>query len=133
MATGNNSNIHQPAWVQTILNSVEGVREDVSDVKDDVRELRGEIKEVRLDVGGKDGLRERVATLEVTSENLAKAFDNLVETVSELATRETTPVSIVTSKKASTKEQAALVGGAGSVGAVILYILQLAGEYLKTK
>lgn len=138
MATEFSNN--QPAWVQTILNSVEGVRDEVSDVKDDVRDLRGDIKEVRLDVSGKDGLRERVATLEALAENyrqsvgtLKTTVEDLAETVSALADREATPVSIVTTKKSSVKEQATMAGLGGSAVLVLNQLLQLASEYIKTK
>jgi septal ring factor EnvC (AmiA/AmiB activator) len=120
-------NNFQPEWVQDLKDSISVVREDIRDVRTNVRDMRSEMSNAREDIdevkdalGGNNGIRERLKEVELV--------------VANLADRETTPVSIVTTtKKASTKEQAAMVGGAGSIGAIILYMLQLAGEYLKTK
>jgi hypothetical protein len=101
---------------QEILRQLSEINSKVDDVNENLSEKIGDIKD---ELGGKEGIRERLTALEVT--------------VASFADRETTPVSIVTTKKSSTKEQAAMVGGAGGIGAIILYILQLAGEYMKTK
>lgn len=112
----------QPAWVATLLSSVEGVRDDLQDVKDDLRDVRSEVREVRTDVGGKEGLRERLTAMEVT-------VNNLVETVADLAGKETTPVSIVTSRKSTIKDHGVTVGISG----VVMALVEVASQYLKTK
>lgn len=113
---------NQPAWVATLLNSVEGVRDDLQDVKDDLREVRGDVKEARAEVGGKDGLRERLTAVEIT-------VSNLVETVADLAGKESTPVSIVHQKKTTIKDHGMTAGVAG----IVVAIIEVASKYMQTK
>lgn len=127
MATGNQSN--QPIWLTTLISSIEGMKEDVSDLKDDVREMRGDVREVRSDVAGKDGLRERVTTLESTACILQKTVEGLVETLGELAGRESTPISIVHTKKSSIKDHGMTAGVTG----IVFAVLEIASQFMKTK
>lgn len=126
MANEGRGNSHQPTWVNDLKESISTVRDDIRDVRTNVRDMRSEMVSFRDDVdelkdalGGQNGIRERLKEVELV--------------VANLADRETTPVSIVTQKKSTPKEQAALAGGIGGIGAIVLYVLQLAGEYLKTK
>jgi hypothetical protein len=106
----------------------EDVRDDINLIRDDVREVKGNVEklsdgidDINTQLGGREGIRERLTALEV---QMGQALTN-----SSLSTYPPPPVK----RKKSIKDHAPALGaGAGATG--LLYMLvELANTFLKTK
>jgi hypothetical protein len=100
------------------------MRDDLKDVKTDVRNMSESLDDINTQLGGHDGIRERLTALEV---QMGQALTN--KSLSTYPPPSSAPVK----RRNSIKDHAPALGaGAGSAG--LLYaVIELAQAFLKTK
>jgi hypothetical protein len=94
--------------VQFVLEQIRELKHDIRDMK---RDLRDDIGRVDEKISGNDGVTERITALEVKME--------------EIADRETTPISIATTRKAGYKEHGMTAGIGVSAAAIVQVVMEI--------